>query len=104
MCPEQLGGLATPREKAEIQKPDKVLTESGKDVTNNFCAGARETLKIAKALRIKEAILKSKSPSCGSELIKDGSFSGKLIKGEGITAALLKKNRIRVYTEVDINL
>lgn len=102
VCPEQLGGLATPREKAEIQKDGRVLTKSGKDLTKNFLKGARETLKIAKALNIKEAILKSKSPSCGSGLIYDGTFSGKLIKGDGKTAALLKKNKIRLITEKEV--
>ena len=101
VCPEQLGGLTTPRERAESQKSGKVLTKSGRDVTRNFLLGAKETLKIAKALKIKEAILKAKSPSCGSGLIKDGSFSGRLIEKDGITAALLKKNGIRVYTELD---
>lgn len=101
VCPEQLGGLSTPREKAEIQKSGRVLTKSSRDVTENFLKGARETLKIAKALGIKEAILKTKSPSCGSGLIYDGTFSKKLIKGDGVTTALLKKNKIKVYTEFD---
>jgi len=101
VCPEQLGGLTTPRERAEIQKSGKVLTERGRDVTNNFRHGAKETIKVAKDLKIKEAILKAKSPSCGSGLIKDGSFSGRLIEGDGITAALLKQNGIRVYTELE---
>lgn len=100
VCPEQLGGLSVPREPAEIQKLGKVLTKNGEDVTKNFNKGAKETLKIARILRIKEAIFKSKSPSCGLGLVYDGSFSGKLIKGNGITTALLKKNKIQVYTEL----
>ena len=102
ICPEQLGGLPTPRESAEIQRNGQVLTKKGRDVTENFIWGAKQTLKIAKTLGIKEAILKSKSPSCGSGLIFDGTFSGKLIKGNGITAALLKKEGIKVITEEEL--
>jgi uncharacterized protein YbbK (DUF523 family) len=102
VCPEQLGGLQTPREKSEIQKNGKILTKSGKDVTENFIKGARETLKLAKLLGAKEAILKSKSPSCGCGKIYDGTFSGKLIKGDGVTVALLKKNKIIVITEAGL--
>ena len=102
VCPEQLGGLPTPRKPAEIQRSGKVLTKNRKDVTKNFIKGAKETLKVTKALKIKTAVFKSKSPSCGSGLIKDGSFSGKLRKGDGITTALLKKNKIRVIAERDL--
>ncbi len=101
VCPEQLGGLPTPREKAE-QKEGRVITQSGKDVTKNFLRGAQEVLKIAKRLGIKEAILKQRSPSCGSGQIYDGSFKGKVIKGDGITAKLLKKHGIKVITEEDL--
>ncbi|MCD6412065.1 DUF523 domain-containing protein [bacterium] len=101
VCPEQLGGLPTPREKAE-QKGGRVITQSGKDVTKNFIRGAQEVLKIAKRLKIKEAILKQRSPSCGSGQIYDGSFKGKVIKGDGITAKLLKKHGIKVITEEDL--
>ena len=101
VCPEQLGGLPTPREPSE-QKGNKVISKSGKDVTENFKRGAKEVLKLAKSLNIKEAILKSKSPSCGCGTIYDGSFSGRLISGDGITAALLKKNGIKVTTEKEI--
>jgi uncharacterized protein YbbK (DUF523 family) len=102
VCPEQLGGLSIPRESAEIQKTGRVLTKKGKDVTKNFTKGARETFKIAKALKIKIAVFKAKSPSCGLGLIYDGSFSGKLRKGDGITTALLKRNGIQVITERDL--
>ena len=98
ICPEQLGGLPTPREASE-QKGGKVFTESGRDITKNFKKGAKEVLKIAKILGIKEAILKQKSPSCGCGKIYDGSFSGRLIKGNGVTTELLKKNGIKVITE-----
>ena len=101
VCPEQLGGLSTPREPAE-QKGKRVITKSGKDVTQNFKKGAKEVLKLAKLFGIKEAILKQKSPSCGFGKIYDGSFSGQLIKGNGVTAALLKRNRIKIITEEDL--
>ncbi|MBZ9578535.1 DUF523 domain-containing protein [Patescibacteria group bacterium] len=101
ICPEQLGGLSTPREPAE-QRRNKVFTKSGKDVTDLFRKGAKEALKLAKLVNCKEAILKSKSPSCGSGKIYDGTFSGRLIDGDGIFAALLKKEGIKVYTEKEI--
>ena len=100
VCPEQLGGLSTPREPAE-QKDDKVITKSGKDVTKNFLQGAKQVLKLAKLFNIKQAILKQKSPSCGCGKIYDGTFSGTIIKGDGVTADLLKKNKIQVITEED---
>ena len=111
VCPEQLGGMATPREPAEIVGGDgrdvlkgeaKVVTKSGKDVTENFVKGARQVLKIAKLFGIKEAILKQKSPSCGCGKIHDGTFSGKIIKGYGATASLLKKHGIKVISEEEL--
>ena len=101
VCPEQLGGLSTPRKPAE-QKGSRVLRKSGKDVTENFKRGADETLKLAKLFGIKQAILKQRSPSCGCGLIYDGSFSGKTIRGDGVTTSLLKRNKIRVITEEDL--
>ena len=101
VCPEQLGGLETPRDPAE-QRGNKVFTNKGKDVTTKFNQGAKEALKIALLTNCKEAILKSKSPSCGSNLVYDGTFSGKLIKGDGVFAKLLKKNNIKVLTENEI--
>ena len=101
VCPERLGGLPTPREPAEIQG-NRVVTYSGKDVTEYFERGAKKVLKIAKLLGIKEAILKQKSPSCGSGKIYDGTFSGTIIKGDGITARLLKKNGVRVISEEEL--
>lgn len=101
VCPEQLAGLTTPRESSEIQG-DKVITASGKDRTKELERGAEETLKMAKLFNIKEAILKQRSPSCGSGQIYDGTFSGKIIKGDGITASLLKMNGIKVITEEEV--
>ena len=101
VCPEELGGLTTPREPSEIIN-GKVLSASGKDVTENFIKGAMKTLKIAQLNDIKEAIFKQKSPSCGLGLIYDGSFTGKLIHGNGITAELLIRNGIKVISECNL--
>ncbi|UCC91599.1 MAG: DUF523 domain-containing protein [Candidatus Aenigmatarchaeota archaeon] len=111
VCPEQLGGLPTPREPNEItggtgsdvlEGKAKVLTKSGKDVTENFLAGAKQALQMAESSGAKEAILKSDSPSCGFGEIYDGTFSGRLVKGDGVTTALLRKNGISIKTEKDI--
>ena len=111
VCPEQLGGLATPRAPQEIQGGAgedvlngkcKVMNKNGKDVTGQFIRGAEETLKIAKQLKVKEFIAKSGSPSCGCGQIYNGSFSGRLIDGDGVTTALLRRNGIRIIPEEDI--
>ena len=109
MCPEQLGGLSTPREAAEIEHgktakdvlvgKGKVLTKTGKDVTKEFVAGAKRVLKFCQEIEIKIAILKAKSPSCGSQRTYDGTFTGKKISGKGIVAELLSQNGIKVYNE-----
>lgn len=101
ICPEQLGGLETPRTPAEI-KNNKVINKEGIDVTEEYQTGAQEVLKIAQKFNIKTAILKSKSPSCGKGKIYDGTFSNKLIEGNGITAELLKKHGIKVISSDDI--
>lgn len=101
VCPEQLGGLPTPREPAE-KKGEKFFDRLGRDVTKNFTRGAEEVLKIVKLFGIKEAILKQRSASCGYGKIYDGTFSGKVIKGDGITAALLKRRGIRVMSAEDV--
>lgn len=98
VCPEQLGGLPTPRELAE-QRGKKVITKSGKDVTKNFKMGAKQVLKLAKLFGIKKAILKQKSSSCGCGKIYDGSFTRKLIKGDGVTTALLKGEGIKITSD-----
>jgi len=102
VCPEQLGGLPTPRMAVEIKNNVKVLKENGEDVTEIFLNGAKEVLGLAKLYKIKFALLKDGSPSCGSHFVYDGSFSGTKIKGEGITAELLRKNGIKVFSEDDI--
>ena len=95
VCPEQLGGLSTPRPPAEL-KNDRVVTIDGNDVTGAFLAGASEILKICQKYNCAEAILKSNSPSCGCGKIRDGNFNGTLIDGDGITARLLKEHGIEV--------
>lgn len=100
-CPEVEGGLPTPRIPSEIYK-GRVINKEGKDVTKQFKEGAELALNICKYLQIKVAILKDQSPSCGSKEIHDGRFSGRLIKGKGITATILEQNGIKVYSENEI--
>ncbi len=101
ICPEQMGGLETPREPAEIVK-GRVLTKTSKDVTAQFVKGADESARLAKMTHAREAVLKSRSPSCGCGKIYDGSFSGRLIEGDGLTARALKKMGIQVISEDDL--
>ena len=102
ICPEVDGGLPTPRTPSE-RVGDKVLMSDGKDVTNNFRAGAEMALQRAKSYNCKAALLKARSPSCGSNSTYDGSFSGILTDRDGVAAELLKKNGIAVYTEDEID-
>lgn len=102
ICPEQLGGLTTPRFPSEISMKNgeiKVINNHGGDVTKNYERGAQETLDLAKRLNIKKAILKAKSPSCGCGLIYDGTFSKTKVKGNGVTAQLLLDNGFEVFNE-----
>ena len=101
VCPEVFGGLSMPREPAEM-KEGIVVTKTAKDVSENFKFGAEICLKIAKLNGCKKAILKARSPSCGSGQIYDGSFSKKLIFGDGVAAKLLKENGILVFSEDEI--
>lgn len=101
VCPEQLGGLCTPRPPAEI-KGNKVINKNGEDVTAEFKRGAEKTLEIAKKYNCSLAIFKSNSPSCGCGTVYDGTFSGTLVLGDGICTKLLKENGIRVMTEIDL--
>ena len=112
VCPEQLGGMTTPRLPSEIiggkasivlEGKAKVKNSQGQDVTYNFVKGAQEALYIAKVFKCKRAILKSKSPSCGCGAIYDGTFSGKLINGNGICAEMLINDGIEVFTEKDLS-
>lgn len=98
VCPEQLGGLSTPRPCAE-RRDGRVVTCEGRDVTEEYARGAREALRLYRTLGCEAAVLKERSPSCGSRQIYDGTFSGVRIPGEGVCAQLLRENRIRVLDE-----
>lgn len=101
-CPEVSGGLPTPREPAELtssQKPFNVQTAEGTDVTINFLMGAKNALDLCKDEAITVALLKSKSPSCGNGKIYDGTFSEKLVEGQGLTARLLEENGLTIFNE-----
>ncbi len=101
VCPEQMGGLKTPRCPAEICG-NCVKTKRGKDVTKEYEKGAAEVLDIAKRFNIKKAILKSRSPSCGKNQIYDGTFGHKLKMGSGVTAKLLMENGMEVISSDEI--
>ena len=98
VCPEQLGGLATPRPPAERQG-GRVVTNSGTDVTAQYRRGAEETLMLCKLFDCQAAVLKERSPSCGRGQVYDGTFTGTLTAGNGVTAALLEEHGIPVYGE-----
>ena len=95
VCPEQLGGLPTPRTSCEI-RDGRVVDAEGYDRTEAFQCGARAVLEIAQTYGATEALLQSRSPSCGSGRIYDGSFTKTLTAGDGVTARLLKENGIQV--------
>lgn len=101
VCPEVLGGLSIPRESAEIVD-GFVRNKNGNSVDKEFRFGAKEALEIALKERIDLAILQSRSPSCGVKQIYDGSFSGKLIEGEGIFAKLLMEHEIPLIDVEDL--
>lgn len=113
ICPEMAGGLATPRPPAEIQGGKTgdvvlqglatVLTSTGIDVTEEFVKGAQKALALAQKHQVRVAILKAKSPSCGSNTVYDGNFTGQQIPGMGITAALLSQHGILVFDENQID-
>jgi len=101
-CPECCGGLPTPREPSEI-RGSRVVSRTGCDVTDAYRRGAEEALAMCRMFACRCAVLKEKSPSCGCGKIYDGTFTGTLTDGDGITAALLKENGIRVYGESDVS-
>jgi uncharacterized protein YbbK (DUF523 family) len=101
ICPEQLGGLETPRIPAEINE-DKVINKKGENVSSQFKKGAKETLRIAELVSCYKAILKQSSPSCGYGKIYDGSHTGRIIDGMGLTAKLLSQKGIIILTEEDL--
>ena len=101
VCPEQLGGLPIPRPPAE-RRGDRVVTKTG-DVTEQYRRGAEETIKLCKLLGCPAAVLKERSPSCGQREIYDGTFTGTLAPGDGVTAELLTSHGIPVYGESQIS-
>ena len=115
ICPEVAGGLPCPRLPAEIEEAfagldghavldgrTRVVRSDGVDVTAQFVKGAQAALALAHRLGIRRAILKANSPSCGTGRIHEGRFNGKLVPGDGVTAALLKRSGIQVITETDL--
>lgn len=111
VCPEVDGGLGTPRPAAEIDGGDgadvlagraRVVTRDGGDVTDAYVKGAHRALEAARKMGAGTAILKSRSPSCGKASIYDGTFSGTLLAGDGVTAALLRSEGIEVLTDEEV--
>ena len=106
LCPEVLGGLGVPRERIEIQGGEgkdvlsgkaRVVTESGLDVSSQLLEGVKIVVELVRALKIDEAILRARSPSCGFGEIYDGTFSGKLKKGNGVLAEALKREGVKIW-------
>lgn len=98
VCPEQLGGLSTPRPPAE-RRGGLVVTRDGTDVTEQYRRGAEEALRLCRGLGCEAAVLKERSPSCGCGEIYDGTFSGTFAAGDGVTAELLSAVGVPVYGE-----
>jgi len=112
LCPEVAGGLPTPRAAAEIPGGQgaqvleglvRVITTEGEDVSEAFLSGARQALALVRQHGIRLAVLKANSPSCGNLLTYDGSFSGVKVRGEGVTAALLKQAGVQVFSELELS-
>ncbi|MEK1905574.1 MAG: DUF523 domain-containing protein [Pseudomonas sp.] len=108
LCPEVAGGLPTPRPPAEIpggqganvlDGSQPVLSNLGENVTSAFVAGAEAALRLVRRHGLRVAVLKARSPSCGNSHTYDGSFSGNLVEGEGVTAALLRRAGVQVFNE-----
>ncbi|MCK9600026.1 MAG: DUF523 domain-containing protein [Sphaerochaeta sp.] len=97
LCPEQLGGLPTPRPSAELVA-GRVMTKEGSDVTDAFLKGASTALSLARVQGCSIALLMERSPSCGSTCVYDGTFSGTLVEGKGIFASLLGERGFTLYT------
>ena len=101
VCPECFAGLPIPRLPSEI-KEDKVYSKDGRDITEEFLDGAEKTYEVAKRKHADFAILKERSPSCGSSYIYDGSFSGNIIQGQGFTSRKLNEKNIIVFSEENL--
>ncbi|MBH3430870.1 DUF523 domain-containing protein [Pseudomonas alkylphenolica] len=112
LCPEVAGGLPTPRPPAEIPGGQgaavldgdaQVLTVTGEDVSAQFLTGAQLALELVRRHGIRIAVLKSGSPSCGNRLTYDGTFSGTKVSGEGVTVALLRREGVQVFSELELD-
>lgn len=113
ICPEVASGCLIPRPPVEIvgsgggagvfKGTSRVLTEDNKDISDMFISGAEIALDLILHENIKIAVLKSKSPSCGSSKIYDGSFSNTLVNGTGVTVSLLVSKGVEVYSEKEIS-
>lgn len=101
ICPEEAGGLSTPRPPSE-RRGDRVVAKTGADVTVEFNKGAEAALALAKLHKCRFALLKEASPSCGSSLVHDGTFQGVKIPGMGVAAALLHANGVEVFSENEL--
>ncbi|MGZ7455987.1 DUF523 domain-containing protein [Pseudomonas sp. Ma2-10] len=111
LCPEVAGGLSTPRAAAEIPGGQgaevldgraSVITTEGEDVSVEFLSGAYQALELMQKHGIRIAVLKANSPSCGNLLTYDGTFSGVKVSGEGVTAALLRRHGVQVFSELEL--
>jgi len=111
VCPEVAGGLSVPRPPSEIILGDgadildgkgRIINRIGEDVTDAFVRGAHDALQLCRQFDIKVAILKARSPSCSKEMIYDGTFTGTLKPGKGVTAALLEREGIEIFDEAQI--
>lgn len=102
VCPESAGGLPTPRQPSEI-RGERVVSRTGDDVTAQYIKGAETALRLCEKYGCKKALMKEQSPSCGSGIIYDGSFSGRLVPGYGVAAAMLRNAGIPVYGEKSVN-
>jgi uncharacterized protein YbbK (DUF523 family) len=102
ICPETAGGLPTPRAAAEIRDDGRVRTADGHDVTDAYERGAAAAVALARATGATRAVLKARSPSCGCHQVYDGSFTGTLRAGEGVTARALREAGLVVASEEDL--
>lgn len=103
VCPEVIGGLSVPRLPAEIQPDSRIINTAGNDVTCQFQRGALIALSLCKKHNVQIAILKESSPSCGSQWVYDGTFSGNKVQGKGVTTRLLSAHGIHVFNETELN-
>ncbi len=96
LCPEVFGGMPTPRIPCEIQDNGTIINKNGEDMTKHFNLGKEKTLELLKKYNCKKVVLKNGSPSCGYTTIYDGSFTNKLINGQGVTTKYLIENEIDI--------